>query len=287
MRRKNFIKSVLVCAEMFLMNRQAPWPAARLLGRRASVAIGAAFVLFAAGCSTSGGRVDVAAEAPRDRVAVPADTTAASDRAAAESSTTTAASAPVGSASTTTTAARARSTTPTTAEPARPHGDATTTTTVAPVVTTVPTSGAPTTTTTQPPKPTMDALADCSKPETGIYRPSTEDDFVEAVAGAWLLCKAPSVFGTNEAGLYIDPDGGWSKLERLKDGSLAPMAGWDNNGWWEVVDTSMMNGPGSYQLNLKIASGGTVMVHPVFASNLVKMRLDNNGVHRADYVQAE
>lgn len=257
--------------------------------RTSLAAVAAGFLILAAGCSGPGEAVDVTADAAGERVVATVDATALSNPVAAEFSTTTAAArTSTTSLPTPTTAAHIRSTTTTTAQPASDPGEPTTTT-VPPVSTTVPTRDVPppTTTTTQPPEPTADpAVAGCSEPEGGVLRPSTEKDFVEALAQQWLLCNAPSVFGTNEAGLAIDPDGTWYKLQRRIDGSLAPMDGWDNSGWWEVIDTSMMNGPGSYQLNLHISGSGTVIVHPVFAVNVVKMRLDNMGVHVADYVEA-
>jgi len=62
------------------------------------------------------------------------------------------------------------------------------------------------------------------------------------------------------------------------------MRGWGNEGGWTVVDTSAMNGPGTYQLNLKIDGEGTVVTLPVFSSGPPKMRLSNDGLYTGDYV---
>jgi hypothetical protein len=57
-----------------------------------------------------------------------------------------------------------------------------------------------------------------------------------------------------------------------------------NEGTWAAIDTRAMNGPGTYQLNLKINGEGTVITLPVLSSGPPKMRLSNNGVYTADYV---
>ena len=87
------------------------------------------------------------------------------------------------------------------------------------------------------------------------------------------------MFGTDEAGLELRPDHRWSKLARDANGRYTRMQGWDNNGNWESLD----NGPGNYQLTLIFDSGGNVSTIPVFAKDVPKMRLNNNGVYIADY----
>jgi hypothetical protein len=113
---------------------------------------------------------------------------------------------------------------------------------------------------------------------------NTKAEFIDALTGTWLLCEAPSVFRTNEAGLSINSDGSWAKLQENADGSLSPMAGWDNFGRWEVIDTGAMNGSGSYQVNFHRSSGGAYGMRAAFATNVLKMRLDNSGYYQSDYV---
>jgi len=126
----------------------------------------------------------------------------------------------------------------------------------------------------------------CDEAPSGIRRAANEQEFQGWLVGAWRLCSASSAFGTDEAGLLIDANGRWSKLT-LSDGELSVLEGWNNEGGWETIDTSMMNGPGAYQLNLKIDGSGTVMTHPAFAAEPDFMRLDNNGVYRGDYVRVQ
>jgi hypothetical protein len=130
------------------------------------------------------------------------------------------------------------------------------------------------------------ARAMCSQTEQGVLATPTEQSFISAVVGVWLLCRTPSVFGTSEQGLDVSPDGTWFKLAQGSAGVLVADRGWGNEGTWAVVDTSAMNGPGNYQLNLKIDGGGTVITLPVFSSRPRTMRLNNNGVYTADYVPA-
>jgi hypothetical protein len=127
-------------------------------------------------------------------------------------------------------------------------------------------------------------LATCSQTEQGVLATPTKQSFISDVVGVWLLCRTPSVFGTNEQGLEISPDGSWFKLALDSAGLLVARRGWGNEGTWAAVDTSAMNGPGTYQLNLKIDGEGTVVTMPVFSSGPPKMRLSNEGVYTADYV---
>ena len=159
-----------------------------------------------------------------------------------------------------------------------------TTTTVVPVTTTaVPATTVvpPTTTvTTAPAQP-----EGCTTPEGGTDQPIAQAEFEARIAHAWRLCGTTSVFGTQEAGLEIRADHRWSKLAPAGDGRFVRLAGWGNEGTWESVDTSAMNGPGRWQLNLNVDGGGTVITLPVFARDVPKVRLNNTGVYVADYVQ--
>jgi hypothetical protein len=129
-----------------------------------------------------------------------------------------------------------------------------------------------------------DVLATCTEPEQGVTFTPTQDEFVARLVGTWMVCNAPSVFGTNEVGMQIRSDGRWSKLTRNPAGHLTPIPGWGNQGTWEIIDTSAMNGPGVFQVNFHVDGSGTVISSPVFSSGPPKMRLNNMGVYIADYV---
>jgi hypothetical protein len=126
-------------------------------------------------------------------------------------------------------------------------------------------------------------LATCSVSEQGVLATPTEDAFINDFVGIWLLCKTPSVFGTDEVGLQISRDGTWSKLTRNPAGQLIAVAGWGNEGTWTVLDSSMTGAPGHYQVNLNIDGEGTEITLPIFSSGPPKMRLTDDA-NPADYV---
>ena len=131
-----------------------------------------------------------------------------------------------------------------------------------------------------------DAAEACLQSPQGRRAGASETEFREMLVGNWLLCASPSVFGTTgEAGLAIYDDLRWAKLTRGDDGQLRPTVGWDREGSWESVDTSDMNGPGVYQLNLSVDGSGTVITIPIFAEQPAVVRLNNNGVFVADYAK--
>jgi hypothetical protein len=110
----------------------------------------------------------------------------------------------------------------------------------------------------------------------------TEAAFRARIVGQWMSCGTTSVFGTSEAGLEITADGNWYKLVE-NAGQVVRATEPAAAGTYDVIDTSSMNGSGSFQLNL--ASGlGTVMVHPQFTNQPVKMAMNNMGVYEGLYV---
>jgi len=110
----------------------------------------------------------------------------------------------------------------------------------------------------------------------------TEATFRSRIVGQWMSCSTTSVFGTPEAGLEITADGNWYKLIE-NAGQIVRATEPADVGNYEVIDTSSMNGPGWFQLNL--TSGlGTVMVHPKFTVQPLKMAMNNMGVHEGVYV---
>lgn len=129
----------------------------------------------------------------------------------------------------------------------------------------------------------------CDLPVDGSYSPSTESEFRDAMTGSWLLCGAPSLFGTTEAGLELRPDGRWSKLDWSADGSLVRAVGPENEGSWDSVDVSEMNGRDLFSLQLTLDGGGWISMIPVFAgddTSVSKVRMDNMG-NVADYVPTD
>jgi hypothetical protein len=136
------------------------------------------------------------------------------------------------------------------------------------------------------PNPFVLAAESCGARAQGQRLIVTAEQFESMLVGSWLLCDFPSVFGTtDEVGLIIHPDFTWQKLFVDEGGWLYPSSNWEEAGTWETVDTSLMNGQGAYQLNMKIDGSGTVITHPAFAVQPVIMRMDNHGVFAADYAK--
>jgi hypothetical protein len=122
----------------------------------------------------------------------------------------------------------------------------------------------------------------CAAVEKTAPYPATQALFRQQLFRTWLLCSKPSIFGSSdEAGLEIAADGRWYKVFTQSDGTL--QRGVDlNQGTWEIIDTSAMNGQPSFQLNLSTTLG-TVIVHPEFSVAPLKMHVNNNGVFAATY----
>lgn len=104
---------------------------------------------------------------------------------------------------------------------------------------------------------------------TGRYRPTSQDDFVRTVLGRWLLQTKPPTFRPDEAGLDVRADGSWSWLARRRDGSLTATIG----GRWEVLDTSVMNGPNVFAIDLQVDHPNGFNPLPVFSADRQVMRL--------------
>jgi hypothetical protein len=98
--------------------------------------------------------------------------------------------------------------------------------------------------------------------------------------GQWLLCDATSVFGSrDEIGFELVANGQWFKLYPDGSGGVERGQGADREGTFELIDVGE-----SVQVNLMLANGLTVIVHPQFSGRPRKVRLNNNGVYEADYV---
>lgn len=120
------------------------------------------------------------------------------------------------------------------------------------------------------------------------YTPTTEAEFRSAMIGTWLICAKPTFFGSDEDGLEIRSDGRWSKLYRASNHSLVRGRGAGDEGTWNTIDTSSMNGRPTYQINFNVDEG-YASATPALAgeeSNVTKIRLDNSGYFIADYIPA-
>lgn len=135
------------------------------------------------------------------------------------------------------------------------------------------------------PTPPDEIAAQCTASPTGSQATPTEGDFRALLLGQWYLCDDTSVFGTtDDVGLEFMEDGTWHKLVPDAEGNIAPAQSWEQSGTWSVVDTSLFNGPGVFQLNIQ-SIDGTMSLFPQFAEAPAVMRLDNFGVFVANYLR--
>jgi hypothetical protein len=119
---------------------------------------------------------------------------------------------------------------------------------------------------------------DCSLPESSIRKLfASQDELKKQIAGQWLSCGNKGwwgIEGTKEPiGAEFTLDGHWFALIRDDSGAIVRGRGFDYEGTVEIIDTSQMNGPGHYQVNVNYAGGGMMPVHPVFSDTPRKMRL--------------
>lgn len=116
----------------------------------------------------------------------------------------------------------------------------------------------------------------CATPEREQARTPSVDVVEELLVGEWWSCGG-SVFGTDESGLSFRSDGSWRKLYGEAE---------TDAGTWTTIDTTQVNGPGSFQLNLVDEQRDDV-VHamPVFATEPAKVRLNDVGARRTDYAR--
>jgi hypothetical protein len=133
-----------------------------------------------------------------------------------------------------------------------------------------------------------DLAQKCKSPESPRPVVTTIEEFRSLIARTWLLCSSPSVFGSNdEMGLELVRDGSWYKLYADGEGASIRGEGFGRRGTWEVIETSMMNGRPTFQVNLSVFGSGTVITTPVFTAEPTKMRMNNMGLFIGDYVTAD
>jgi hypothetical protein len=128
----------------------------------------------------------------------------------------------------------------------------------------------------------IDAVsAVCLQPESApIDSFASGDELRKLLAGQWLSCN-PTWWEQargikNQVGIEFTSDGHWFALLRNASGAIVRGKGFDYEGTIQLIDMSSMNGPGRYQVNIKINGGGTFPVHPVFSGSPRKMRMNSS-----------
>ncbi len=98
----------------------------------------------------------------------------------------------------------------------------------------------------------------------------------QLLVGTWVRCGETSVLGPvlpGEVGLDILADGRFFRLYDDSQGGLTRGDGPGQEGRWEVIDNTVMNGPGSYQVNLTVEGVGTFHAPAVVLERPVHLRL--------------
>ena len=127
----------------------------------------------------------------------------------------------------------------------------------------------------------------CGNPTTPIALTSVIQ-VQDLLVGPWTRCGDGSAIGNpdGEAGLEFTSDGSFRRLVRSADGTVVPGSGVGDQGTWTVIDTTTMNGPGSYQLNLTVDGDGTYISSPVFLASPLSVRFVATQTP-ADYVRGQ
>jgi hypothetical protein len=89
-----------------------------------------------------------------------------------------------------------------------------------------------------------------------LPNPPTQEQFVASFVGDWIACSQPTIFGTDEFGIDLEPDGNFYEL--FWDGVCGVNRGGSVNakGTWEVTMTTESNGQPHFQLYFHITGGG-------------------------------
>jgi len=116
----------------------------------------------------------------------------------------------------------------------------------------------------------------CMQQESGLFLADTQAQFESLMTRAWLRCDGSPMFARYDTrGFQLSDDGTWRFLLADGDG-LVRGQGFENEGTWEVIDTTDGNGAGYYQLNLSLARGEN-FYHPTFSTTPEKIYMPSMG----------
>jgi len=115
-----------------------------------------------------------------------------------------------------------------------------------------------------------------------LFHFTTAAEARTAVTGTWLLCSASGLFSEPQAGIELRDSGTYTFLRWNEGGTLEPVAGPQRS--WELVDTSLMNGPGSFQVNYQGDRGWILGALRITRSGI--LFVDNNGVASYTYLKS-
>jgi hypothetical protein len=108
----------------------------------------------------------------------------------------------------------------------------------------------------------------------------------DLLIGTWVRCDGESLFAGQigaDIGLEVVPDGRFFRLYRGAGDTLIRAEGLEQEGRWTVLDSTAINGPGSYQVNLRLLGSGTRIIQPTFLSSpstLSALGMEIHAVHQ-------
>ena len=136
-----------------------------------------------------------------------------------------------------------------------------------------------------PPGACLGAAACSLEPTNVTSTVGSAAELRQRILGLWYDCRQPSSrapLGGDAAGIEFSGDGNWYFL-RLQGSTLVRKNGFGEAGTYEIVDTTIMNGPGHFQLRLSLNSGGYFYAVWALAETPQMLQLDNMGVQTALY----
>lgn len=117
----------------------------------------------------------------------------------------------------------------------------------------------------------------CEMQETMIGDPCTTQEMRDRVVHRWWQCSGQFVFNPQDGvGIEFMADGTWAVLKLDPQGGIIQGTGFAYQGTWDVFDTSSMNGPCKFQLDIN-STGGGVGGFPKFSKEPAKMYMNTGG----------
>ncbi len=120
--------------------------------------------------------------------------------------------------------------------------------------------------------------ARCALAESGTIAPATLAEFEGHLVKRWFRCSAELFFDADDAGGFeLLTDGTWHLFDIQADGSITARTGFDSEGRWSAKDMQDWNGPGSFQLDLDLAGGGSDYLQVRFAAEADRAHMSSMG----------
>jgi len=107
-----------------------------------------------------------------------------------------------------------------------------------------------------------------------------------ALQRTWAHCSDPGLFHRPQDGMVIDANDRFAFLA-WSNGNLVRLAGLDNEGTVQYLDTSAMNGRPTIQVNFVSDLGNTIISRPVVSNVPRTLIIDNMGIETYTYTATD